>query len=208
MLNCRALLDLKCTGRFALTHSHGDTPGEPFSRPRPAGVECGRGQSTRKSDSRLDSAFDYGGDPALGIGYRGRTARPSRTRLAAHVSCLHLDPSNRRERWAKWTLAAAIGVPVLYVASFGPMCWVASRTNVGAGIFNVAYRPVRWVFHALDIEDNSGAARAFVWYARLGARDGWNWIGYTAVPEYDRQGQRRQLRNDIEAWDWESTVTP
>lgn len=30
---------------------------------------------------------------------------------------------NRRERWAKWTLAAAVGLPVLYVLSFGPACW-------------------------------------------------------------------------------------
>ena len=31
---------------------------------------------------------------------------------------------NRRERWAKWTLAAVIvGLPVLYVLSFGPACW-------------------------------------------------------------------------------------
>jgi hypothetical protein len=30
---------------------------------------------------------------------------------------------NRRERWAKWTLAAVIGLPVLYAASFGPACW-------------------------------------------------------------------------------------
>jgi hypothetical protein len=26
---------------------------------------------------------------------------------------------NRRERWAKWTLGAVVGVPVLYVLSFG-----------------------------------------------------------------------------------------
>jgi hypothetical protein len=35
---------------------------------------------------------------------------------------------NRRERWAKWTLAAAvIGLPMLYVASFGPACWLTKR---------------------------------------------------------------------------------
>ena len=30
---------------------------------------------------------------------------------------------NRRERWAKLTLATTIGLLVLYVASFGPACW-------------------------------------------------------------------------------------
>lgn len=41
---------------------------------------------------------------------------------------------NRRERWAKWTLAAVIGLPVLYVASFGPVVWATSwdgTTEVG-----------------------------------------------------------------------------
>src|SRR5579863_4997533 len=31
---------------------------------------------------------------------------------------------NRRERWAKWTLVAALAIPLLYVASFGPACWI------------------------------------------------------------------------------------
>ena len=34
---------------------------------------------------------------------------------------------NRRERWAKWTLAGVIGVAMLYVVSFGPACWISSR---------------------------------------------------------------------------------
>ena len=29
---------------------------------------------------------------------------------------------NRRERWAKWTLAAVVGLPGLYVLRFGPAC--------------------------------------------------------------------------------------
>src|SRR5437899_2862266 len=31
---------------------------------------------------------------------------------------------NRRERWAKRTLAAVVGLTVLYVLSFGPACWL------------------------------------------------------------------------------------
>jgi hypothetical protein len=30
---------------------------------------------------------------------------------------------NRRERWAKWTLGATLSLPLLYVLSFGPVCW-------------------------------------------------------------------------------------
>jgi hypothetical protein len=34
---------------------------------------------------------------------------------------------NRRERWVKLTLAIVVGLPVLYVTSFGPWCWAMSR---------------------------------------------------------------------------------
>ncbi|HEY2251160.1 MAG TPA: hypothetical protein VGH74_08875, partial [Planctomycetaceae bacterium] len=47
---------------------------------------------------------------------------------------------NRRQRWAKWTLATVVGFPVLYVASFGPACWISSRTETGAGIVAIAYQ--------------------------------------------------------------------
>jgi len=49
---------------------------------------------------------------------------------------------NRRERWAKWTLATVVVVPVLYVASFGPACWIVSRTDCGHAAFSEAYRPI------------------------------------------------------------------
>jgi len=52
---------------------------------------------------------------------------------------------NRRERWAKRTLAGVIGIPVLYVASFGPACWLDSRVS-GSGIaFQATFRPLIWV---------------------------------------------------------------
>jgi hypothetical protein len=48
---------------------------------------------------------------------------------------------NRRERWAKWTLAVVVTVPVLYVASFGPVCWWISRYGDSEWLPDV-YRPV------------------------------------------------------------------
>ncbi|HEY3965188.1 MAG TPA: hypothetical protein VGM05_11605 [Planctomycetaceae bacterium] len=47
--------------------------------------------------------------------------------FAAFCVWLTVRIVNRRERWAKWTLAGAVGVPVLYVASFGPIVWLADR---------------------------------------------------------------------------------
>jgi hypothetical protein len=46
--------------------------------------------------------------------------------IALAVSCVWLTVriANRRERWAKWTLAAIIAAPVGYFLSIGPLyCW-------------------------------------------------------------------------------------
>ena len=47
--------------------------------------------------------------------------------LAAFTVWLIVRLVNKRERWAKWTLAATIATPVSYVASFGPACWLSTR---------------------------------------------------------------------------------
>jgi hypothetical protein len=45
--------------------------------------------------------------------------------FAAFCIWLTVRVVNWRERWAKWTLAVAVGPPLLYVASFGPACrWI------------------------------------------------------------------------------------
>jgi hypothetical protein len=49
--------------------------------------------------------------------------------FAAFVVWLTVRIVNRRERWAKWTLATVIVVPVLYVMSIGPAAWIAIRTG-------------------------------------------------------------------------------
>ncbi len=50
--------------------------------------------------------------------------------IAAFCVWLTVRIVNRRERWAKWTLASMAGVPVLYVASFGPIVWLADRNII------------------------------------------------------------------------------
>jgi hypothetical protein len=49
--------------------------------------------------------------------------------IAAFCVWLAVRIFNRRERWAKWSLAVAIWLPLLYVLSFGPWCWIVSRSN-------------------------------------------------------------------------------
>ena len=47
--------------------------------------------------------------------------------LAALCVWLTVRIVNRRERWAKWTLATVIVMPVLYVLSIGPAAWLAIK---------------------------------------------------------------------------------
>jgi hypothetical protein len=53
--------------------------------------------------------------------------------LAALCIWLAVRVINRRERWAKWMLAGiVIGLPGLYVGSFGPACWVTANEEQSA----------------------------------------------------------------------------
>jgi hypothetical protein len=70
--------------------------------------------------------------------------------LAFAAFCIWLTVRivNRRERWAKRTAAGiVIAFPVLYLASFGPACWMIaadpSDTTLRAALPNV-YVPIGW----------------------------------------------------------------
>jgi hypothetical protein len=92
--------------------------------------------------------------------------------FAAFVVWLAVRIINRRERWAKWTLAAVVLLPVLYVASFGPACWIASRMNADAILLSAIYSPLVDTYCYTDDELLCGA---FEWYSTIGAADGWRW---------------------------------
>jgi hypothetical protein len=71
---------------------------------------------------------------------------------------------NRHERWAKWTLAALIGVPALYVGSFGPACWISDRDLLSENFVIAVYRPLV----TLCISTESSPLRsAVVWWGQL-----------------------------------------
>ena len=65
--------------------------------------------------------------------------------LAAFSVWLTVRIVNRRERWTKWTLAAVVALPVLYVASFGPACWLVSRMEDSDSELPVVYTPLGWL---------------------------------------------------------------
>jgi len=68
---------------------------------------------------------------------------------------------NRRERWAKWTLAGVVGLPVLYVASFGPAIYIHYMYSPEQEFFYQAYAPI------LGLVDNPEAPLYGTWTANL-----------------------------------------
>lgn len=52
--------------------------------------------------------------------------------FAAFAVWLTVRIINRREKWAKWTGAILATLPVLYVLSFGPVCWLTRPQNIVA----------------------------------------------------------------------------
>lgn len=89
--------------------------------------------------------------------------------FAAFVMWLGVRVVNRRERWAKWALTVAIvGMPVLYVASFGPACWVTSRLDRGNHLVTLVYgsfvkHSPRELRNWLDAYSNRWAAENWGW---------------------------------------------
>ena len=105
--------------------------------------------------------------------------------VAFGASCVWLMVRiiNRRERWAKRTLTGLIlGLPVLYVASFGPVCWwLKSSETEGGVVVNIApaaYWPMGW----LAQNGPEPVARAINWYGTVWVY----WIHVPVNPDGDR----------------------
>ena len=91
--------------------------------------------------------------------------------FAAFCVWLMVRIVNRREKWAKWTLVTVIGLPVLYVASFGPACWATAEPNESNewNSIMLAYWPIGYVC----IHKHSSPVIDFLdWWANLGVQPG------------------------------------
>ena len=77
-----------------------------------------------------------------------------------------MDERPKKRRGPLTWLAVLVGLPMLYVASFGPVCWINSREHIDRETVNVAYRPLLWA------ASRSKAVRPILWYAELAAGDG------------------------------------
>ena|SRR5579872_1743411 len=93
--------------------------------------------------------------------------------FAAFCVWLTVRIVNQRERWAKWTLAVTLSLPVLYAASFGPACWITSRVTVGVPVVNVVYLPMMWIENVSPEFIQDG----ILWYSKIGSARGWCWSG-------------------------------
>jgi hypothetical protein len=123
---------------------------------------------------------------------------------------------NRRERWAKWTLAGVIAVPSLYVGSFGPACWLASYADEESPHLVTVYQPLLRVMawertQALRDQQEKGQAAcysslwlrrgALAWYCRVGAKERFCW-NYLVAHEHS-PGKPGIIQS--EHWVWCST---
>jgi hypothetical protein len=85
-------------------------------------------------------------------------------------------------RARRFWIAIAL-LPVLYVASFGPACWISSRMNSGNWMNFTAlptvYRPL-----LLPMFYHRRIAIAVDWYAGLGAASGWHWVNVAGREEW------------------------
>ena len=66
--------------------------------------------------------------------------------FAAFCVWLPVRIINRRERWAKSTLGAIVGLPLLYIASFGPACGLLAHRRLDATFVESAFWPVLWAY--------------------------------------------------------------
>ena len=120
---------------------------------------------------------------------------------------------NRRERWAKWALAAAGSLPMLYVVSFGPACWLDSRRKPEAKAVTVSkslntfYYPIINMVQRLD----NDVSDKILFYAELFAAD----ERQAQIAVLGSPGERTGVtwliwfRRDLQAGPWlRTTPTP
>lgn len=97
--------------------------------------------------------------------------------FAAFCVWLTVRIINRKERWAKWTLVGTIvGVPILYIGSFGPACWATSNANPDVDV-NQTNRAlaIYWpLAKALSSAPNSRFGEWLIWWMMIGTpKDYW-----------------------------------
>jgi hypothetical protein len=88
------------------------------------------------------------------------------------------NPTNRggplywlKRRTRRFWICVAL-LPVLYVLSFGPACWITSRLDIRVVTLPTLYAPITW---AMSAETDTTISRMIMGYAEFGAADNWAW---------------------------------
>lgn len=77
---------------------------------------------------------------------------------------------DRKPGWTFW-LTVVVLLPLFYVVSFGPACWISSRTNYGSDAIPVIYAPM-----VKCLSSNRKWLRMTVGrYSRFAAAPSWRW---------------------------------
>jgi hypothetical protein len=112
--------------------------------------------------------------------------------FAAFCVWLTVRIVNRRERWAKWTAAVVAFLPILYVLSFGPACWITAAPRAAGNIDEPRmwmrfYFPIGAFIHYTRCENSKPLVKWITFGAKQGGSvivpndaSGKNWYGFTA----------------------------
>jgi hypothetical protein len=77
---------------------------------------------------------------------------------------------------AFWATVVVVGLLIAYPLSFGPACWITSRTSLPGDWLLVVYRPMIWALES-GLETGSGILFDVIfWYSMLGSSKNWGWI--------------------------------
>jgi hypothetical protein len=85
-----------------------------------------------------------------------------------------MGEQNKKPGAAFWATVVVIALLVMYPLSFGPACWISSRTNTAASVIPIVYRPIVWC-----MAHNRGLGKVVKWYGELGAGRGWQWVDFS-----------------------------
>lgn len=79
-------------------------------------------------------------------------------------------PTPRQLVVSRWFAGVVLMLlPALYVAAFGPACWVSSHSGSGVRVVEFVFQPLL----RLSIEGPEEIKEYVYGYARLGAKEGW-----------------------------------
>ncbi|MBI3865464.1 MAG: hypothetical protein HY290_26615 [Planctomycetia bacterium] len=108
--------------------------------------------------------------------------------FAAFCVWLTVRIVNRKERWAKRTAAGVLGVPVLYVLSFGPLCWVTSQSYSSGPPQRTLI--LYWPLGKLADDNNSATASALRRWILLGIPQGKHTVVPTSATTWTKYTRR------------------